>query len=98
MGMFDKNGDEFISIGDELPFMIIEIDKHCMTFGKPERVYSLAMHQMSEYDLNGDEKLDREEFGPFFVECIVKNGFVNFKDFDWEEFEREHGTMSMNYH
>jgi len=71
--------------------MIIEIDKHVMTFGKPERVYSLAMHQMKEYDLNGDERLSREEFMPFFVENIVQNGFANFKDFDWESFEREQG-------
>jgi hypothetical protein len=46
---------------------------------------------MKEYDLNGDERLSREEFMPFFVENIVQNGFANFKDFDWESFEREQG-------
>ena len=34
----------------------------------------LAMHQIGQYDLNGDEVLDKEEFLPFFVECIIGNG------------------------
>jgi hypothetical protein len=81
--MFDKDGNEYIDM-NEIGFMIIEIDKHTMTFGKPDRVMALAMHQMKEYDLNGDELLSREEFCPFFVECIIGNGFVNFKNFDWD--------------
>jgi hypothetical protein len=87
--MFDKDENEMIDL-NELVFMIIEIDKHTMTFGKPERVYSLALHQMKEYDLNGDEYLTREEFLPFFVDCIIGNGFENFKNFDWEAFEAGH--------
>jgi hypothetical protein len=88
--MFDKDGNDLINV-EELVYMIIEIDKHTMTFGTPQRVYSLAMHQMQQYDLNGDEYLTREEFMPFFVDCIIGNGFETFKDFDWDAFEEANG-------
>jgi len=91
--MFDTNGNELMDM-EELVYMIIEIDKHTMTFGRPERVYNLAMHQMKQYDLNGDEQLTREEFLPFFVDCIIGNGFENFKDFDWDAFEEENGIST----
>jgi Ca2+-binding EF-hand superfamily protein len=87
---FDADGNEYIDL-NELVYMIIEIDKHTMTFGTPQRVYSLAMHQMQQYDLNGDEYLTREEFMPFFVDCIIGNGFETFKDFDWDAFEEANG-------
>lgn len=88
--MFDKDGNDLINV-EELVYMIIEIDKHTMTFGKPERVFQLAMHQIGQYDLNGDEVLDKEEFLPFFVECIIGNGFENFRDFDWDAFDEANG-------
>jgi Ca2+-binding EF-hand superfamily protein len=91
--MFDKDDSDSIDL-EELVYMIIEIDKHTMTFGRPERVYNLAMHQMHQYDLNGDMELSKEEFTPFFVECIIGNGFENFKDFDWDKFEAENGIAT----
>jgi Ca2+-binding EF-hand superfamily protein len=94
---FDKDNNDCIDL-EELVYMIIEIDKHTMTFGRPERVYNLAMHQMKEYDLNGDEYLSREEFLPFFVECIIGNGFENFKDFDWDKFEEDRGINTTPLH
>jgi hypothetical protein len=90
---FDVDGNEYIDL-NELGLMIIEIDKHTMTFGSPQRVFNLAMHQMKEYDLNGDEYLSRDEFMPFFVECIIGNGFENFKDFDWDAFEAQQGIST----
>merc|ERR1711924_493511 len=62
-----------------------------LKFSNPERVFQLAMHQISQYDLNGDEVLDKEEFLPFFVECIIGNGFENFRDFDWDAFDDANG-------
>jgi len=88
--MFDKDGNDMIDL-DELVYMIIEIDKHTMTFGNPQRVFNLAMHQMQQYDLNGDQYLNRDEFLDFFVEGIIGNGFENFKDFDWDSFEAKQG-------
>jgi len=88
--MFDKDGNEMIDL-NELGLMIIEIDKHTMTFGNPQRVYNLAMYQMGQYDLNGDEYLTRDEFLPFFVDCIIGNGFEQFKVFDWDGFEASQG-------
>merc|ERR1712224_478500 len=80
---YDQNSNGFIEL-EELVLMMVEIDRHLMVFGTPERVFYFSRVALQQADMNDDGKLSEEEFVDFFVDHIIVNGFEYMSDFDWD--------------
>ena len=70
---YDVNGDNEVSL-DELSSMINEL--HAEVVDAPwmsdEYKAGMAGHVMADYDMNGDEVLDKEEFVHLFVTKVAE--------------------------